>query len=145
MLSPATPDCFLQSYCPAIHFPGCTCVQHYSISGAEPRVFLCWPSCQCYLLSVPIYPDSSSEGEKRRRKKGEEKKAGKKLAWYMKWDWWYKWTLRHRKIVPNYKNWNWKILYVMTVERFEKALNSVGVILKKEYLLCTLQDYYINP
>lgn len=33
----------------------------------------------------------------------------------------------------------------MTVERFEKALNSVGVILKKEYLLCILQDYYINP
>lgn len=95
---------------------------------------------QCSNLSRFLF-----RGREKKKKKRRRKESRKKISLIYEMGLMVQMDTETRKIVPNYKNWNWKILYVMTVERFEKALNSVGVILKKEYLLCTLQDYYINP
>lgn len=35
------------------------CVWHYSIPSAEVAVFLCWITCHWWLLTLPIYLDSS--------------------------------------------------------------------------------------
>lgn len=47
----ATAHCWLMQNCsPATRLPLCTCVQHYSIPGAEPRIYHCSTSCDCLVL-----------------------------------------------------------------------------------------------